>query len=126
MTDYTFLFPSLRFAEAAHKAGSHTWVYQLDWAPPGSSLKACHGIEVPLVFGNMEVFRDAPMLQGANSEVIADLSTAISSAWIGFIRTGKPDVSIPWLSYEPNQRKTMRYASVIGAVGDLANINRFY
>lgn len=123
ITDYTFLFPSLRLAEAANKAGSRTWVYQFDWAPPGSPFKACHGLEVPFIFGNLEACRDAPVLQGARSEVVADLTAAIRSAWIGFIRTGNPGVSIPWPSYEPIQRQTMRYASVIGAVGDLAGIN---
>lgn len=124
LTDYTFLLPSLRLAEAVHKAGSRTWVYQLDWAPLGSPFKACHGIELPFIFGNFEAYKDVPILQGANPEVVADLTTAIQSAWIGFIRTGNPGVSIPWSFYEPNQRQTMRYASVIGAVGDLAQINR--
>ncbi len=124
LTDYTFLFPSLRLAESVHKAGSRIWVYQLDWAPLGSPFKACHGIELPFIFGNFEAYKDVPILQGANPEVVADLTTAIRSAWIGFIRTGNPGVSIPWSFYEPNQRQTMRYASVIGTVGDLAEINR--
>lgn len=125
MTDYAFRFPSLRLAEAAHQAGSRAWVYQFDWAPPGSPFKASHGIEVPFVFGNLEACSNAPILQGADPEVAADLSAAMRRAWIGFIRTGDPGVSIPWPSYEPNQRQTMRYASVIGAAGDLAGINRF-
>ncbi|GIN73150.1 hypothetical protein J14TS2_36250 [Bacillus sp. J14TS2] len=125
LTDYTFLLPSLSLAEAVHKAGSRTWVYQLDWAPLGSPFKACHGIELPFIFGNFEAYKDVPILQGADLEVVADLTTAIRSAWIGFIRTGNPGVSIPWPFYEPNQRQTMRYASVIGTVGDLAEINRF-
>ncbi|OXM87049.1 carboxylesterase/lipase family protein [Paenibacillus rigui] len=125
VTEYTIRFPSLRLAEAAQKSGSRTWVYQFDWAPQGSPFKACHGIEVPFVFGNFEACREAPILQGANPEVVADLSAAIRRAWLGFIRTGNPGVSIPWPSYEPNQRQTMRYATVIGAVGDLAGINHF-
>ncbi|TNJ61373.1 carboxylesterase/lipase family protein [Paenibacillus hemerocallicola] len=125
ITDYTFLLPSLRLAEAVHKAGSHTWVYQLDWAPLGSPFKACHGLELPFIFGNFEAYKDVPILQGANPEDVADLTTAIRSAWIGFIRTGNPGVSIPWPSYEPDRRQTMRYDSIIGAVGDLAEINRF-
>ncbi|MBO0794472.1 MAG: carboxylesterase family protein, partial [Ktedonobacteraceae bacterium] len=31
MTDSTILFPSLRFAEAASRAGARTWVYQFNW-----------------------------------------------------------------------------------------------
>ncbi|QJD82683.1 carboxylesterase/lipase family protein [Cohnella herbarum] len=124
ITDYTFLLPSLRLADAIHNTGSRTWVYQLDWAPFGSPFKACHGLELPFIFGNFESYKNVPILQGANPEVVADLTSVIQSAWIGFIRTGNPGVSIPWPSYEPIQRQTMRYASVIGAVGDLAELNR--
>jgi para-nitrobenzyl esterase len=125
ITDYTFLLPSLRLAEAVHKAGSRTWVYQFDWAPLDSSYKACHGLELPFIFGNFEAYKDVPILQGANPEAVASLTAAIRRAWMGFIRAGNPGVSIPWPSYEPDQRQTMRYASIIGAVGDLAEINRF-
>ncbi|GGP16077.1 carboxylesterase/lipase family protein [Oceanobacillus neutriphilus] len=127
ITDYIFLLPSIRLAEASHKAGSHTWVYQFDWAPFGSPFKACHGLELPFIFGNIEAYKDVPILQGADPGVVADLTAAIQSAWIGFIRTGNPAVSISWPSYERNQRQTMRYASVIGALGDVAEINhRFH
>ncbi len=126
ITDYTFLLPSLRLAEGVHKAGSRAWIYQLDWAPLGSPFKACHGIELPFIFGNFEAYKDVPILQGANPEIIAGLITAIRSAWIGFMQIGNPGFSIPWPSYEPDRRQTMRYASVIGAVGDLAGINRFF
>ncbi|WP_127592864.1 carboxylesterase/lipase family protein [Paenibacillus lautus] len=125
ITDYTFRFPALRLAEAADLAGSHTWVYQFDWSPPESPFKACHGLELPFVFGNLEACSNIPALQGTEPKVAVDLSTAIRGAWIEFIRTGNPGFPIPWPPYEPNQRQTMRYASVIGAVGDLAEINRF-
>ncbi|GGD59784.1 hypothetical protein GCM10010911_17060 [Paenibacillus nasutitermitis] len=124
VTDYTFLFPALRLAEAVHEAGSRTWLYQFDWAPYGSPFKACHGIELPFVFGNFEAYKDVPILKGAIPEVVADLTTAVRRAWLGFIQTGNPGVSIPWPVYEPAQRQTMRYASVIGTAGDLAEINR--
>lgn len=125
LTDYTFLLPILRLAEAAHEAGSRTWIYQFDWAPLGNPFKACHGIELPFIFGNFESYKNVPILKGANPEVVADITAGMRRAWIGFIQSGNPGVSIPWPSYEPDQRQTMRYASIIGAVGDLAEINRF-
>jgi len=126
ITDYVFLLPALRLAEAVHKAGSRTWVYQFDWAPLGSPFKACHGIELPFIFGNFESYKDVPVLQGANPEVAADLTAVMRKAWIGFIQTGNPGSPIPWPAYEPVQRKTMRYASIVGTVGDLAEIGRFH
>jgi len=125
-TDYTFLLPTLKLAESVHKAGSRTWVYQFDWAPLGSPFKACHGIELPFIFGNFEAYKDVPILHGADPEVAVGLTAAIRRAWIGFIQTGNPGVAIPWPAYEPVQRQTMRYASIIGAAGDLAGINHRY
>ncbi|PLT48055.1 Carboxylesterase type B [Paenibacillus pasadenensis] len=123
ITDYAIRLPSLKLAEAVHMAGSHAWVYQLDWAPPESPFKACHGIELPFTFGNLEACSEAPMFQGADLEVVADLSAAVRSAWLGFIIAGNPGVSLPWPSYELEQRQTMRYASVIGVVGDPAGLS---
>ncbi|AUX38926.1 carboxylesterase [Sorangium cellulosum] len=120
VTDYTFLFPSLRFAEAAAEAGARVWVYQFDWAPPGTPFKACHCLELPFVFGNPHAWRGAPMVQGAAAAELADLSAVIRGAWTGFARTGEPTACAPWPEYRAWDRQTMRFASVIGPVGDPA------
>lgn len=126
ITDHMFLLPALRLAEAVHKAGSRTWIYQFDWAPLGSPFKACHGIELPFIFGNFESYKDVPILQGADPEIVSDLTTVMRKAWIGFIQTGNPGVFVTWPAYEPVQRQTMRFGSIVGTVGDLAEIARFY
>ncbi|CAG7608015.1 Carboxylesterase [Paenibacillus solanacearum] len=126
ITDYMFLLPTLRLAYAVHKAGSRAWVYQFDWAPLGSPFKACHGLELPFIFGNFESYKDVPILQGADPTIVSDLTTVMRKAWIGFIQTGNPGVYVPWPAYEPVQRQTMRYASIVGTVGDLAEIARFH
>ena len=122
VTDHTFLFPSLRLAEAASKAGAGTWVYQFDWAPPNSPFKACHCLELPFVFGNPQAWSEAPMLQGTDPAALADLSAEIRFAWAGFAQTGDPAVSTPWPQYQANGRQTMRFASMIGPVGDPAGV----
>ncbi|NWL89462.1 carboxylesterase/lipase family protein [Paenibacillus sp. 79R4] len=126
ITDYLFLLPALRLADEVHKADSRAWIYQFDWAPLGSPFKACHGIELPFIFGNFESYKDVPILQGADPEVVRDLTTVMRKAWIGFIQSGNPGVSVPWPAYEPVQRQTMRFSSIVGTVGDLAEIGRFY
>jgi para-nitrobenzyl esterase len=122
ITDYSFLFPSLRLAESASKAGAHTWVYQFDWAPPGSPLKACHCLELPFVFSNPQAWSDAPMLQGTDPATFAGLSTAIRKSWTSFVHTGDPAAQTSWPQYNADSRQTMRFAEVIGPAGDLAGV----
>jgi para-nitrobenzyl esterase len=122
ITDYTFLFPSLRLAEAVSQAGARTWIYQFDWAPPDTPFKACHCLELPFVFGNPQSWSEAPMLQGTDPAALTDLSVEIRSAWSGFVHTGDPAVRTPWPQYQANSRQTMLFASTIGPVGDPAGV----
>lgn len=122
ITDYTFLFPSLRLAEAVSQAGARTWIYQFDWAPPNSPFKACHCLELPFVFGNPQAWSEAPMLQGTDPAALTDLSAEIRCAWSGFAHTGDPAVCRPWPQYQANGRQTMLFSSVIGPVGDPAGV----
>ncbi|GHO90671.1 para-nitrobenzyl esterase [Reticulibacter mediterranei] len=123
VTDTTFLFPSLRFAEAASGAGARSFVYQFDWSPPTSPLQACHCLELPFVFGNLDDWHDAPMLQGTDPDMFAALSGAVRAAWIRFVQKGDPSASVPWPFYKADGRQTMRWASHLGPVGDPAGIS---
>jgi para-nitrobenzyl esterase len=122
ITDHAILRPSLRLAKAATQAGARVRVYQFDWAPPTSPLKACHCLELPLVFGTLEAWRDAPMLRGADPAILTDLSATIRSTWIGFVNTGNPSLSIPWPRYQMESRQTMLFAEKLGPVGNPAGI----
>jgi para-nitrobenzyl esterase len=123
VTDMVFLFPSLQFAEAASTAGARSFVYQFDWSPPTSPLQACHCLELPFVFGNLDDWHDAPMMQGTDPDLFAALSGAVRAAWIRFVQTGDPSASVPWPLYQVDGRQTMRWASRLGPVGDLAGIS---
>ncbi len=91
MTDHLFLFPVLALADAITEAGARAWVYQCDWSPAGSPLRACHGIDVPMVFGTIGSAGAAPLLAGANQAEAASLSAAFRAAWTEFAATGDPD-----------------------------------
>ena len=54
-SDWLFRMPSLHLAEAQTAAGGRAHVYELTWPAPGMGgvLGACHGLDVPLVFGNL-------------------------------------------------------------------------
>lgn len=79
--DWLFRMPSLHLAEKATTA----YFYELTWS---GVLGACHGLDVPLVFGNLT--------SGAPAALIGDLAAAetvsaqMRAAWIAFATTGDP------------------------------------
>jgi len=91
ITDHNFRLPALSLAEAIAARRGRVWVYQFDWAPPASKFKACHCLELPLLFGNPESWPGAAMLEGADAGEMATLSAAMRNAWIAFVRSGAPD-----------------------------------
>lgn len=111
-----FRMPALRMAEAhrAHQPG--TFVYQFDWESParGGTLGACHGIEIPFVFGSIGRTGDDRM---SGSGPDADrLSGHLMDAWIAFARDGDPahDGIGPWPAYDAESRSTMVFARDCG------------
>ncbi|WP_436532962.1 carboxylesterase/lipase family protein [Actinoplanes sp. HUAS TT8] len=100
-SDWLFRMPSVRLADA------HTgrrYLYELTWPAPGLGgvLGACHGLDVPLVFGNLTDGQPG-MLIGpeAGPDAIA-LSERMRSAWTGFATSGDPG----WPVYDQVQRLT--------------------
>lgn len=121
MTDHLFLFPSLSLADAVADAGGLAWVYQFDWAPRGSTLHACHGIDLACLFGNTAAWGAAPMLADANDTEFSGIGQAMRAAWSEFVHTNDPDApGLPWPPYRRDTRMTMRFDVTLGPVGDLA------
>ena len=54
--DWVFRMPTLHLAQAQAAAGGVAYLYELAWAAPvhGGILGACHGLDGPLVFGNLD------------------------------------------------------------------------
>lgn len=90
-TDVVFRTPTLRLAGQMADNGSNVFAYQFNWAPPQSPFKACHCIDLPFTFGNLDAWPDAAMLAGGDPAVMHGLSAAIRRAWIAFVRTGSPE-----------------------------------
>lgn len=100
--DPWFAAPAWRWAQSAVQQGRRAWVYQFDWAAPGSALGACHCIELPFVFGTFKAFEQAPMLAPrlsvpggcpATDEQAqrSSLSRQVRQAWINFVVSGDPN-----------------------------------
>jgi para-nitrobenzyl esterase len=104
-----FRIPAIRLAEAQQRHQPNTFMYQFDWQSParGGKLGACHGIEIPFVFGSIGRTGDDRM-SGSGDEALA-LSAKVMDAWIAFAHNGDPSGSGAgvWPTFDPVDRKTM-------------------
>jgi len=126
MTDVAFARPSLQFAAQAAQFGADVWAYQLDWAPSGSPLGACHCLELPLVFNTTKAWAGAPMLKGlATGDGSRDsVARPMRAAWLSFARHGKPSPDLPWPAYDAQRRPTMVFNQTSAAANDPAGMDR--
>jgi para-nitrobenzyl esterase len=99
-TDWLFVMPTLRLAEAHAAGGGPTYLYELTWPAPGSGgiFGACHTLDLPLLFGTPH-----PILIGPEPAPEARaLASRMRSAWTAFARTGDPG----WPTFDPERRRT--------------------
>lgn len=103
-SDWLFRMPSLHLAEAQIAGGGRAHLYELAWPAPGMGglLGACHGLDVPLVFGNLTAGQPAALLGDQPSADAADLSAEMRSAWTRFAAGGDPG----WPGYDAGRRLT--------------------
>ncbi|GAA3818125.1 carboxylesterase family protein [Sphaerisporangium flaviroseum] len=99
-SDWLFRMPSLHLAQAHQAGGGRAHLYELTWPAPGMGgevLGACHGLDVPLTFGNLAAGGLGLLIGGSPSRETADLSARVRAAWTAFAATGYPG----WPAYEP-------------------------
>ncbi len=102
VTDWFFGIPPIRVAEArAGRGTANTWTYRFDHPEPGDNggLGACHGAELPFVFGT--IARDDVRLRIGNapSQAVAGQAHGV---WVDFITRGDPG----WPAYDTARRAT--------------------
>ena len=91
-SDWLFRMPTLHLAEAQAAGGGRAHVYELTWPAPGMGgvLGACHGLDVPLVFGNLDRGQPAMLIgDGPHPEAEA-LSARMRAAWTAFAAARRP------------------------------------
>ncbi|WP_436763540.1 carboxylesterase/lipase family protein [Streptosporangium sp. V21-05] len=100
--DWLFRMPSLHLAEAQIAGGGRAHLYELTWSAPGmdGALGACHGLDVPLVFGNLGSGGPAMLIGDPPFPAAEELSARIRGAWTAFAAHGDPG----WPPYDTGQR----------------------
>lgn len=101
-SDWLFRMPTLHLAEAQTGAGGRAHVYELTWPAPGmgGALGACHGLDVPLVFGNLDRGQPAVLIGESPSPEAEALSAGMRAAWTAFAAHGDPG----WIAYDTERR----------------------
>ncbi|WP_329348472.1 carboxylesterase family protein [Streptomyces sp. NBC_01261] len=102
-SDRVFRMPCIHLADAQVAAGGRVHVYELTWPAPGlgGALGACHGLDIPLLFGTFTadlgnlLFADVV----PSAEALA-LSSRFRASWTAFARTGDPG----WPAYDTEGR----------------------
>ena len=123
-TDRMFAQHSIRVAEALARHNPRTFMYLFAWKGTGmdGKLGACHGIEIPFVFGNLtegmgRIAGDSPQARA--------LSDVVRDAWLTFAKTGVP--SPTWPAYDASTRSTIVFGPETRVVdAPLDDIRRFW
>jgi para-nitrobenzyl esterase len=103
--------PAIIESELRAAQGSPAFVYQLDWRSPqdGGRWGAPHGLDIPLVFGNLDAPVDLPGTRIGAGGRSRRMAARMGDAFIAFARTGDPNIrGLPaWQRYELPRRQTM-------------------
>lgn len=110
MTWAVFEKPARKVATGHTKHGGNAWLYRFDWKPmPDARFGACHCIELPFVFDNLEAWPPAAMMAGHDPRSFRRLALRMQSAWIAFARHGEPSTpELPaWPPWNAERRPCM-------------------
>ncbi len=108
LSDRLYRQPTNRLLDARADARARSFAYLFTWPSPlmDGALGACHALEVPFVFRQLDRIESASLV-GEHPPVV--LSEWISGAWVEFARRGAPQSpALPdWPAYTPARRATM-------------------
>ncbi len=112
VSDFTFGIPAVRLLDAQINAGAPPcYRYRFDYKSTafGGLLGACHALELPFVFDNM----DSPGARAFAGEADGqdELAGLMAQAWVTFARTGNPNCDgLPeWHAYTHETLETLTF-----------------
>ena len=128
-TDLVFRFPAVRLAEAqsAQQRATRMYLFNYKSSSFGGGLGACHAIDIPFVFDNVDR-RGVDALVGEIDDGTRALSTATSTAWLAMARSGSPqhDGLPPWPEYSTTQRTVMELSRTSRLLDDPGGAERAF
>ncbi len=100
-----------RFAARVMSESAPAYLYQFTRVPFGNPLGAFHGVEIPYVFGNLDMFSALGQIQ----EVDRQLSETLMGYWTRFATTGDPngDGAVEWPRYSSGEDLHLELGDVI-------------
>lgn len=129
VTDFLFRMPAIRLAEAQRPHASHVAMYRFDFpsAAFGGLPGAAHAIDVPFVFGNVDL-PGVDMLLGGVDDATRQLARRCARAWTTMAHKDSPShADLQWPDYELSQRSTCILNREVTVVDDPeAEIRRFW
>ena len=87
-TNEIFANPSKKFAADYAKAGGASWYYTISWGRSDSMLRACHCMEMILLFG-WENPEGQNVAMGMSKDEILEEGKKLRSIWCEFAKTGE-------------------------------------
>ncbi|HEV3227470.1 MAG TPA: carboxylesterase family protein [Acidimicrobiales bacterium] len=120
-TDWIFRIPAIRLAEAQAPNQPDTYSYLFTYRSTafGGALGACHAIEVPFAFDNLDR-RGVDVLLGGIDDDTHALAAATASAWLAMARAGTPQhEGLPtWPRYSEDHRAVMELGTTRAVLQD--------
>lgn len=115
-SDWLFRMPSLHLADAQASGGGRVHAYLLTWPAPGmgGAFGACHGLDVPLVFGTLDRGQPAVLVGDPPSPEAEAVSAAMRAAWTSFAADGDPG----WPAYDTDTRLVRRFDTRSEVISD--------
>jgi para-nitrobenzyl esterase len=114
VADLAYRTSAIRIAKAhVQQDARATYMYEFAWRSPqfDGLLGACHGLEMPFVFDNLDKEGFEGLIGTNPPQQVAD---AMHTAWVAFARGGDPG----WPQYDLKLRMTMRLDTTSELVED--------
>lgn len=120
MTDRAFRAPLAALLEDRAATGAPTFGYQFSWGSPlfDGVVGACHCVDVPFAFDNLDAERVTDGLHGPNPP--QELADEMHTAFVRFVSESEPG----WPAYETERRAIMRFDVPSGVTDDPLRVER--
>jgi para-nitrobenzyl esterase len=120
-TDLVFRIPAVRMLEAQSQHQPHTYGYEFAYKSTAfeGTMGACHAIDVPFAFDNIDR-RGVDFFVGGINDGTRACSAATSSSWLAMAATGTPqhDGVPEWPAYTVDDRSIMMLDSEVAVAHD--------